>query len=404
MSFGAQFINSEGKVVLDTSRAVYQFIGKYAPDTVSKIPLGQGNSQTPSSTTVCVGGTLELPEDLSSNSSDWLVFFRYVPQNVEFSCGAIVSPVIQNVSGTNAAFTGLFTNGGVTSNVQTFLNLNSWSSACGYVKMKIGDYVCLAQPTASSSGYYTFSNPTYAYITNIQTLGSSTRGTTYQITFDRSITSRYQDSLMNITSATKNRFSVEGFVNCGSSVNPSDLEFYVFCRMNNNAVVFDSNYGMRTYDSLSNCTFDSNRRVLNISARSTTPNLTTLTPPLYGGYNGYVLYNSTSLPSYSVDVGQIPTNWAISSSSHVGIYYNGSGCQNYRANYSYTYLGSRAYVLQPLSPCVSIEDKTKLAIRPTQIGYIQPDAFLPLADFGNYFLTSSNNNQLCMVIDVSLYQ
>lgn len=406
MSYGLQLTNNENKIILDTSRPIYQFIGKYTAETIYKFPLGNGNDYNPSSTLRCVGGNIQLPTGISNTPSDWLVFFRYVPQDVEFTCGPVIAPALQSTGdGTMCSFTGLVSGSTASGSTLTFIARDTFGSAIGFVKPKVGDYIAVCGSDYGTNGYQIFNNPRYAYVTDVSTSASGILGTSYTISLDRSISVNINQFLVNITAAQQNRLSVSGMVNFGVSIANSDLEFYVFCRMNNNAILSGASHGMRTYDSNGNCTFDSNRRALNIAARSSTPNLSTLPNPMYSGYaSSSTMHKSTILPSYSPDVGVVPANWAVSSGSGIGYYFGGSGCQNYRANYTYTNTGAIAYGYYTLYPCVTIEDKSKIGIRTPQLNYIQPYNYLKVTDLGSYFLTSANNNQLVMLINTDQYQ
>lgn len=411
MAFGTSIYNTEGKLILSTDRRTYQFIGKYSPDYLAIGNFGAGTAI--GTTPACLGATLALPTGISNTPSDWMVFFRYATQDVEFSCGPVVAPITQLAIGTSTsvAYTGLTkVSPSSTSNVHSFYSPTSWGAASDLSSFKVGDYMAISYiygyTTAANPGYATFSTPSaYAYITSItSTFRSGSIGfPVFTITFDRSITVSSNQVLLNITAAQTNRLNVSGYVNYGSNVTLSNCEFYVFCRMNNAAVVPGNQYGMRTYDSSGQCTFDSNRRALNIAARSNSPNFSTLSPPLYAGYNGTSgIYQSNTLPNYSVDVGTIPTNWAIGSSSSLGYYFNRPGSQSYRTNYTYTSTGVTAFCLQLLMPTVDIADKTKLAVRPTLAMWT--DSTLSSAGGSGYFLGSVDNNQLTLLINVDQYQ
>lgn len=413
MSFGAAIYNNENKIILSTDRHTYQFMGKYTPDYLSLGNFGLGNTTSTSTTPACLGATLALPTGITNNFTDWIVFFRYVSQDVEFGCGPVVPPVIQQAGSATVTYTGLLKNDAAgTSNVHTFTCPISWAAAADLSSFKVGDTVAVAFKVATNlrtdPGYIQFQEPTaYAVITSITSnyySGGTTIGVPrYTITFDRAIYVNYTQHLLNVTAAQTNRSNVTAYINHGTNINNSNCEFYVFCRMNNNAVVSNSQYGIRLYDSTGDCTFDSNRRALNIAARSNSPDFSTLSPALAGGWKyPSGIYTSSVLPNYSVDVGTIPTNWAIGSSGYLGYYYNTPGSQSNRANYTYTTTYSTSYCLQTLMPTVDISDKTKLAIRPTAA--ITYGYSLDLASRSGYFLNSINNNQLTLLIDTDKYQ
>lgn len=296
MSFGYDFKNKDGITVLSSSRPVYQFVGKYTADELHLHSSGfQGSTLLPPNPSMRVSGAkVTLPPNFSSNPEDWLVFFRYKPQDTEFASGHVYSAttcraVVRRPENTDPIFTpvtapveasltsyygdifcptgGTKTGGLVTPNpsmwhatppmlvgdiIYTGIKNNYYGPSepylpIGGLDMCVGSY----NSTTGVPNYATFNVGNSGLLTAIsQCTGTSTTVNTAnyvgyqwanpQYTYakidGRTATTSwnyfYPPTLWtNRTALTTERMWATAYLNLATSLTLSDYEFYLFCRM-----------------------------------------------------------------------------------------------------------------------------------------------------------------------------